>query len=568
MIGLPRKKKEKDKKRKRDDDSDAEHGAPLSSKRLKQLPYFVCRLSKITQGVSASTSCAEGARTQVIKAQQCRPLKSEPSFILALSLVDKLPQPVATDWSLAASQSLLPQRPVSIPSLPALPRKPIEVKEDFSKAKAPASQVPIMTFYASAEPWIRNIREEDVGWLEYDGDIVGPYVMPELGRHYTEQWEDEEIAFYGGVPASLDFTSSRNSNAASSSSHAFAPQTPLPKWDAATLGDGDLASERGMGPVSERVVAALLPAANPATWKSVKEAEDAYESKASSNGAGSSSVNGTSPAPPSREKILVADFEERLKDTMRFHGLLQGEVSRSPCPSTALLTFYTHKKPKFNEVIDDPISTALRQAQRQLRAVTAENKCRRARLTEAARDRLAYQEYVDTREALDKNIASAYAKLQKKEGPKASKKKKKGGDVRGEREREREREASAGLNGVNGMVNGIGGGGGPGGAGVNAGPVVVPLPNPASLGLGPDEDNTLTVPETLKGLVETRRQWVDVIGGSFEEMERETSGRVRGVPARSVFEGVEEEVRGILGASGVFVPPAKGDGGSTSGEKG
>lgn len=133
------------------------------------------------------------------------------------------------------------------------------------------------------------------------------------------------MAFYGGVPAALDF-SSRN-HAVASSSHSFSPQDPLPKWDATTLSDGDLASERGLGPVSERLVSALLPIANPATWKAVKDAEDLYEANVASNGNAESVVGGSGerPALP-REKIIVADFEERLKESMRFHGLLQGEV--------------------------------------------------------------------------------------------------------------------------------------------------------------------------------------------------------------------------------------------------
>ena len=105
------------------------------------------------------------------------------------------------------------------------------------------------------------------------------------------------------------------------------------------------------------------------------------------------------------------------------------------------------------------------------------------RLVEIARDRLAYQEYVDTREALDKNIMSIYSKLQKKDAPKINKKKKAKGE--------------SGANGNGGGANGVNGVGGSS---------TVPLPNPASLGLGPDEDNVLVVPETLRQLVETRDQ--------------------------------------------------------------
>ena len=95
--------------------------------------------------------------------------------------------------------------------------------------------------------------------------------------------------------------------------------------------------------------------------------------------------------------------------------------------------------------------------QRQLRQVSALNKARRQRLAAIARDRLAYQEYVDAREALDKNITAAYAKLQKKDGPKAPKKNKKKGDSG---------TGGLGMNGGQAGVNGAGG--------------VMPLPNPAA----------------------------------------------------------------------------------------
>ncbi|KAH8114204.1 histone acetyltransferases subunit 3-domain-containing protein [Phellopilus nigrolimitatus] len=464
------KKKDKDKKRKRDEESDGEHDMQ--------------RPRKVSPHPTAH------------KDHHYKPSK--------LSTVSHSKSGSGLDWTLPTAHPLIPQRPVSIPTLPAGPRKPIEVKEDFSKAKAPPSQVPITTFYASVEPWIRQIREEDVGWLEYDGDTVGPYVTPELGRHYTEQWEEEDTALYGGVPSSLDFSNSRNAAAASSSG--FAPGTPLPKWDASSLTEADLVTDKGLGPVTERLVTALLHNSDQSTWKNMREAEDAYEARIASG----SGINGVSLP---KEKILVADFEERVKDTIRFYGLLDGE-------------------PDLSQVVDDPISTALRQAQRQLREVAATNKARRARLAEIARDRLAYQEYVDTRDALDKNINAMFAKLQKKDGPKASKKKKKG-DAGG---------AANGAAGSNGAANGMNGNGGAGGG------APVPLPNPASLGLGPDTEGALVVPEALRQLVDTRRQWVSVIGGGFEEVEARGPGRVRGLPPRSVFgPAVEEEARRALG---------------------
>ena len=175
---------------------------------------------------------------------------------------------------------------------------------------------------------------------------------------------------------------------------------------------------------------------------------------------------------------------------------------------------YALRQPDYSEAVDDPIATALRHAQRELRTLFATNKARRLRLAEVAQQRLGYQEYVEQRDLLDRQIASSYAKLQKNSGPKASKKKKpphhsKAGS-----------DTPAPLTGI----------------------LALP-PCPAALGLAPDEHNMLHVPELLNNLVTLRRQWVDEVGARMEEIERESPGRLWGFPQESVFQGVDEEVR-------------------------
>ena len=170
--------------------------------------------------------------------------------------------------------------------------------------------------------------------------------------------------------------------------------------------------------------------------------------------------------------------------------------------------------------MDDPIATALREAQRELRKVVATNKARKARLISIACDRLGYQEYLEVRDSIDKNITTLYHKLQRKDVPKVLKKKKKP-------------LAAAGSGGT--------------GTGEDTGPGLLPQ-CPAALGLTQDDENHLSVNEQLKQLVETRRQWVDSVGAVFDAKEREIPGRLYGLPKRSVFEGIEEEVRAMLAA--------------------
>ena len=67
--------------------------------------------------------------------------------------------------------------------------------DDFSKLKLP-SQTSVSTFYTSIEPWIRNIREDDIGFLEHTGDEVEPFILPKLGRHYQDIWDDNDNGIF------------------------------------------------------------------------------------------------------------------------------------------------------------------------------------------------------------------------------------------------------------------------------------------------------------------------------------------------------------------------------------
>lgn len=206
---------------------------------------------------------------------------------------------------------MLPTRPPKqAPPTPG-PSKPTEVLEDFSKAKVP-NQVLASTFYTSIEPWLRPIGEEDIGFLEYTPDEVEPFVMPKLGRHYSEVWEEEDIATYG-VP--LPGTAAVRSGVTLPGSSSMAP---LPKWEPSTLSENDLITEeRGHGPLTERLVSALIPMQNATEWKGVKAAEEAMEGRPGTNGAA---------AQAARDKLNVADLEERVKNVMRFHGILEDIV--------------------------------------------------------------------------------------------------------------------------------------------------------------------------------------------------------------------------------------------------
>ncbi|KAM5542755.1 hypothetical protein V8D89_003716 [Ganoderma adspersum] len=259
-------KKNKKKKRKREDSSDLEPEPPKTRK-PSPLP----------------------AHTHPHPPPPQKPSKY-PSTSLAFSKPANAPA-----FDLPTSVPLLPARPPVAPRPVAGPSKPTEVMEDFSKSKQP-SQVQVNTFYTSIEPWLRPVKEEDVGFLQYTADEVEPFIMPKLGRHYSALWEEDDIAQYGGpLPGTA---------AMRASSHA-SPPSVLPKWEPSTLAEPDLLTEeRGHGPLTERVVSALIPMHDATEWKGVKAAEEAMEGRPGTNGAAAAAA---------RDKLNVADVEERMR---------------------------------------------------------------------------------------------------------------------------------------------------------------------------------------------------------------------------------------------------------------
>lgn len=172
------------------------------------------------------------------------------------------------------------------------------------------------------------------------------------------------------------------------------------------------------------------------------------------------------------------------------------------------------------EPLDDPISSALRQCQRLLRPLSATNKARKRRLLDIARDRLGYQEYLEARDALDKNVAIKYGKLRREDLPRA--KPDEGSSARKDKKR-KSRPGSA--------------------AAAAAAHVPAALPkHEAAHGLPRDDELQLGVPEDLMMLTEARRKWVDQIGGVFASKQEKHPGRIWGFPATSIYDGIEEEV--------------------------
>lgn len=127
-----------------------------------------------------------------------------------------------------------------------------------------------------------------------------------------------------------------------------------------------------------------------------------------------------------------------------------------------------------------------------------------------AQERVAYQEYVETREMIDRNITSIYSRLQKRDTTKSAsaKKRKRPGSAAMMEEEKKEKPQA-----------------------------------PAALGLGPDPSGKLVVTEQLKQNVDLRRNWVDKVGSTMRKIQEEHPGRCWGLPPKSIYENLEEEIR-------------------------
>ncbi|KAF8243490.1 hypothetical protein K440DRAFT_664040 [Wilcoxina mikolae CBS 423.85] len=264
--------------------------------------------------------------------------------------------------------------------------------EDFSKAK-PTNQVAINTFSTYIEPYFRQFSEEDLAFLRERGDRVTPYMIPKLGKHYSEQWAEED-----GPGASFASPAPPTNNGSNKTAN-------TPKGKPEDVSEDQLDKEEvSCGPLLSRLLAAYLP----------EDPEDDADSHPAANGestppsktyattlSNSSDVNWKIPTGKSDYSTL----DERIRREMVYVGLLD--------PNQEL---------DFDNRQDDEVSARLRALQKQLREQALINGARKARIAEQLKEQLAYQEYVTILEDLDKQVEQAFAKRSR--NMKASKKKK------------------------------------------------------------------------------------------------------------------------------------------------
>ncbi|GAA6026902.1 hypothetical protein JCM8097_005949 [Rhodosporidiobolus ruineniae] len=290
--------------------------------------------------------------------------------------------------------SLVPPKPPIVPPIPT-PKRQADVSGDFSVAK-PGQQIAHSTFQNWVDAYLRPFGEDDLAFLAPKPDDLAPYLIPPLGKHYLDKWEEEDAELPGSAPHPIH-----------SASHYTSPLEPpvLPRLRPDALNEDAMAMENVfLGPLSERLMAALAVEDGGGVG-------EAFEEPPQEDG----------PVPPKLPMDAV-DLEERIKRELRFIGILPEE------------------EVDWSAREDDEISSSLRACQRLLQQQTELNEARKAVLMGIVKDRMAYQDYETARDAQERVVEQGWTKRTKVDTKKAKKKK----------DRDRNRHGAAGAAGAGG----------------------------------------------------------------------------------------------------------------------
>lgn len=216
------------------------------------------------------------------------------------------------------ARSLIPPRPgVQPPPIPG-PKRQAEVDEDFSNTKAP-TQIAQPTFWSSVEPYLRDIREDDLAMLNFKAEAPELYEIPARGRHYTEVWDEEDGNPLGTTPR-LPVPALRQASGSQAQTTAATAATPAPAHfvPAVDMTNEQLVVEhKGLGSLTERIIAGVL-------GRSRRE-DPPTSTTTTANGDGYAYA-GNNKAHP----VDVADLEEKMKRELKSVMLLGDHEDVSP----------------------------------------------------------------------------------------------------------------------------------------------------------------------------------------------------------------------------------------------
>ncbi|GAC97546.1 transcriptional regulator Ngg1 [Pseudozyma hubeiensis SY62] len=324
-------------------------------------------------------------------------------------------------------------------------------------------QTPINTFYNYADAFFKTLTEDDLAWLSSKSDDHEPFQMPPLGRHYKEVWEEEEALMAngsldvfgnslgvisrspsismgagGGLPLDVSALAvARNGTTDDSNKHAARAELEIPppppfrvkQMSNQHLGlESPLVVDARSGPLAERLVASLLPS-------HTEDAADNTTASSAGHQAGSAippallaNLNGHSSRPDDEDgDDEDADGEADLD----FEGVVQDQdmatfEERIAKELKALEVLGADENLDWSTRADDEISTTLRMVQRELARQQKVNEMRKDRLFGIAKDRMAYQDYLNCLNSVEKEIEIGWTKRLRQIRASLSKRKKGG----------------------------------------------------------------------------------------------------------------------------------------------
>ncbi len=239
--------------------------------------------------------------------------------------------------------SLYYNDPVNIPSPPLI------VGSDFSKVKAPSHQIPIAQFWNFVEQMARPLNNSDITRLETCPTTM---ILPELGRHYSQKWAEEDALLYQGiyVQNEKDFIEMNDA-----------------VYPCKTL-----------GPLAENLLACLVPETVMRVVPDSLMDQDGY-------------------VPPTESGKNLMEIEDKIGKEL---GFLQFTIGNSSIGQN------------FVSESSDQIASELATLIAEYESVSQINLERKAKVLKIAKKWMAYQEYCSLLEDINKSIQSAYGKRQ------------------------------------------------------------------------------------------------------------------------------------------------------------
>ena len=231
-----------------------------------------------------------------------------------------------------------------------IPPPPLIVGSDFSKIKAPSHQIQVSQFWNFVDQMTRPLTVSDLARLDTRPNRL---FIPELGRHYSQKWAEEDALLYQGiyVQNEKDFIEMND--------------TVYPC--------------KTLGPLAENLLACLVPETVLRVVPDSLMDHDAF-------------------VPPLDSTKNLMEIEDKIGKELGFLGV---NIGNSLVNSSL-----------GNQSSGDQIAAELGTLITEYESVSEINSQRKAKVSNIAKKWMAHQEYSSLLDELNKAIQSSYSKRQ------------------------------------------------------------------------------------------------------------------------------------------------------------